>query len=85
MAGRARETDMLFYLGKCAGFDVVCDKCDFAEHVDAEDVFYARYFARNKGWRIRTEAKISNIEGGYVYLCPKCRSYEESYPWKEER
>jgi hypothetical protein len=74
---------VLIYLGKCAGFDVVCDKCDFSEHVDAEDVFDARHVARAMGWRIRVESNISpRIEGGNIYLCPSCREREESYPGK---
>jgi len=75
---------MLFYLGKCAGFDVVCDKCGFSEHTEAEDVFDARHFARGRGWRIRIESNISPMEGGNIYLCPACREHEESYPVKED-
>jgi hypothetical protein len=75
---------MLFYLGKCAGFDVVCDKCDFSEHLDDDDIIYARRTARVKGWRIRIESNIPRMEGGYVYLCPTCRESEESRPGKED-
>lgn len=74
---------MLDYLGKCAGFDVVCDKCDFSEHVEAEDVFDARHFARTNGWRIRGESFGPSIDGGRVYLCPECKRREESCPAKE--
>lgn len=80
--GHQRGIEMLLYLGRCAGFDVVCDNCGFSEHLDDDDIFYARYNARNKGWRIRVEANVYNIEGGNVYLCPSCKGREESYPGK---
>lgn len=74
---------MLLYLGKCAGFEVVCDKCDFSEVIDDKDnAFLVRHVAREKGWRIRIEPNGLPMEGGYVYLCPKCRQREESYPSK---
>jgi hypothetical protein len=75
---------MLLNLGRCAGFDIVCDRCDFSEHLDDDDIVYARRAARVKGWRIRIESNVFNIEGGYVYLCPTCRAHEESYPGKGE-
>lgn len=74
---------MLFYLGKCAGFDVICDKCVSSEHIEDDDIVYARRAAWVKGWRIRIESNVPMMEGGYVYLCPKCREREESCPGKE--
>jgi len=75
---------MLFHLGKRAGFDVVCDKCDFSEHVEVDDIVYARRALRVKGWRIRIESNVARMEGGYFYLCPTCREREESCPGKED-
>jgi len=75
---------VLFHLGKSAGFDVVCDKCDFTEIIDNDDVFLVRYIAREKGWRVQRELNGSPTEGGYVYLCPRCRQREESRPGKED-
>jgi len=75
---------MLLNLGRCAGFDIVCDKCDFFEHIEAEDVFDARHLARGRGWRIRGESYGSRLEGGIIYLCPTCKRREESYPAKED-
>jgi hypothetical protein len=71
---------MLFHLGKSAGFDVVCDKCDFTEIIDNDDVFLVRYIAREKGWGVRRELSGPPMEDGYVYLCPTCRQREESRP-----
>jgi len=68
---------MLFSLGKCAGIDVVCDKCGLSGHFDIDDVLGAHYAARAKGWRIRVESNGPRMEGGYVYLCPECRKIEE--------
>lgn len=73
---------MLFYLGRCAGFEVICDICGFSEVIDNDDAVLVRHVARKKGWRIRIEPNGPPMEGGHVYLCPECRGREESYPAK---
>jgi len=76
---------MILNVGRCAGLEIICDKCGFSElHFDTDDIFEVRRAARTMGWRIRIEPDGPPMEGGYVYLCPECREREESRPGKEE-